>query len=125
MCQNDIIYYKNAQNHENKIKLVNNYIKYKKKCKELKKINNDKDKKIKDQDKKIKKQQNLIDKLQNGLGKKSERFWTEKILNTRFILPVTTVLPVTLQNRFLLLIWVIRTVLAKRKIWLSWAGTGL
>lgn len=71
MCQNDIIYYKNAQNYENKIKLVNNYIKYKKKCKELKKINNDKDKKIKDQDKKIKKQQNLIDKLQNELGKKS------------------------------------------------------
>ena len=33
MCQNDIIYYKNAQNYENKIKLVNNYIKYKKNAK--------------------------------------------------------------------------------------------
>lgn len=63
--QNDIIYYKNAQNQENKIKFVNNYIKIKKQNKELKKINDEKYKKIKDQ-------QKLIDKLQNQLyGKKS------------------------------------------------------
>ena len=63
--QNDIIYYKNAQNQENKIKFVNNYIKIKKYNKELKKNNDEKDKEIKDQ-------QKLIDKLQNQLyGKKS------------------------------------------------------
>ena len=65
--QNDITYYKDAQNQENKIKIINNYIKMKKQCKDLKKSNDDKDKKIKDQDKKIEDQDKKIEDQQKQI----------------------------------------------------------
>jgi hypothetical protein len=71
--QNDIIYYKNAQNQENKIKFVNNYIKIKKQNKELKKINDEKDKKIKDQQKLIDKLQNQLYEKKSGAGQKKNK----------------------------------------------------
>jgi len=82
--QDDIIYYKNAQNQESNIKLIKNYIFLKKRKKQLKKRSVNKDKKIETQQRQITYLQVKLSENISELGQKKNKKSLKKYRKNKY-----------------------------------------